>query len=123
MEILCHTLAIEAVGVAKALHHPIVGIVARHLIQEFLRGDADARSLILLAHDVVLDHLFQSAVVDAIGLSGREIVVVGRRPSALKILFLGGLIVSHGDLLAIDDGYRRTRVSALTLEKVLQDKR
>ena len=76
LKVFGHALFVNiAVTITEALNHPLVRFVASNLVHQFLCGDADTCGLIFLGHDVILDHLFQSAVVDTISFGGREVVV------------------------------------------------
>ena len=76
LKVFGHLLFVNiAVAIAETLNHPLVRFVASDLIHQFFGGDADTCGLIFLGHDVILDHLFQSAVVNTISFGGREVVV------------------------------------------------
>ena len=68
LDIVDDLVLVERAALAEALHHPLVRMVAHYLVGQLLVGDADASGFIFLGHDVFLDHLFQRAVVDAVGL-------------------------------------------------------
>ena len=124
LEVIQHALlAIVAVGITEALHHPLMRVLARHLVVKFFRGDAYTCSLVFLGHEVVLNHFFQRVVVDAVSLGGRKVVVVGLGLSVLKVLVLKLLKVPHRNLVTINRSNDGAGASSLTLEKVLQDKR
>ena len=120
LEIIQSTLFVEGtIRIAEALHHPLMRVVARHLVVKFLSGDAHTSGIVFLGHEVVLDHFFQRAVVDVVSLSGRKVVVVALCLSVLKVLVLELFKVPHGNLVSIDNRNLRAGVSSLTLEKVL----